>query len=104
MNKEEYSAYCYAQLLQVFSHIHKGQKDDKLKFRTEGLLQAGKLLGLLSHLDAAELMDKAHIEVFGQSIEGRKNYKENVKKALDDDNSDLFNIPAYQRRKKPAGN
>jgi len=102
MNKEEYSAYCYAQLLQVFSHIHKGQKDDKLKFRTEGLLQAGKLLGLLSRTDAAELMDKAHLAVFGQTIEGRKNYKENVRKALVDDNSDFFNIPAYERRKTSA--
>ena len=102
MNNEEYSAYCYGQLLQVFTNTHKGQKDDTLKFRTEGLLQAGKLLGVFSRADAAQLMDKAHLEVFDQTIESRKNYKENVKKALDDDNSDFFNIPAYERRKKSA--
>jgi hypothetical protein len=99
MNKQEYSAYCYSQLVQVFSNTHKGQKDDKLKFRTEGLLQAGKLLGFFSPYDAKELMDKAHIAVFGQTIEERKNNKENVKKALIDDDSDFFNIPAYERRK-----
>ena len=102
MNNEEYFAYCYNQLLQVFTNTHKGQKDDKLKYRTEGLLQAGRLLGLFSRSDAAALMDKAHLEVFGQTIEGRKNYKENVKKALVDDNCDFFNIPAYERRKKSA--
>ena len=102
MNSKEYSVYCYGQLLEVFTNTHKGQKDDKLQYRTEGLLQAGKLLGLFSRADAADLMDKAHFEVFGQTIEGRKNYKENVKKALVDDNSDFFNIPAYERRKKSA--
>jgi hypothetical protein len=102
MNNEEYSAYCYEQLLQVFTNTNKGQKDDKLQYRTEGLLQAGKLLGLFSREDAAELMDKAHIEVFGQTIDGRKNYKESVKKALIDENSDFFNIPAYERRKQSA--
>ena len=100
MNNKEYSVYCYGQLLEVFTNTNKGQKDDKLQFRTEGLLQAGKLLGLFSREDAAVLMDKAHFEVFSQTIEGRKNYKENVKKALVDDNSDFFNIPAYERRKK----
>jgi hypothetical protein len=32
-----------------------------------------------SRADAAELMSMAHIEVFGQTIEERKNHKENVK-------------------------
>jgi hypothetical protein len=100
MNNQEYSAYCYAQLVQVFSNTHKGQQDHKLKCRTEGLLQAGQLLGFLSKADALELMDLAHIEVFGQSIEARKNHKENVKKSLIDDGSDFFNIPAYERCKE----
>jgi hypothetical protein len=99
MDKDEYAAYCYGQLLQVFTNTHNGQKDDTLKCRTEGLLQAGKLMDLLSRAEAAELMDKAHLEVFGQTIEGRKTYKDNVKKALSDDNSDFFDIPAYERRK-----
>ncbi|WP_339724777.1 hypothetical protein [uncultured Paraglaciecola sp.] len=98
MNFQEYSAYCYSQLVQVFNNTLKGQPDDKLKFRTEGLLQAGKLLGYLSREDATELMNMAHIEVFGQTIEDRKNHKENIKKALTDDGSDFFTIPAYERR------
>lgn len=99
MNNQEYSAYCYSQLVQVFTNTRKGQPDDKLKFRTEGLLQAGKLLGFYSRADAAELMNMAHIEVFGQTIEARKNHKENIKKSLVDGESDFFNIPAYERRK-----
>jgi len=102
MNNQEYSTYCYSQLVQVFSNTHKRQKDDKLKFRTEGLLQAGKLLGFFSPDDAKVLMNKAHIEVFGQTIEERKNHKEQVKKSLIDDDSDFFNIPAYERLKESA--
>ena len=102
MNNQEYSAYCYSQLVQVFSNTFKGHQNDKLKFRTEGLLQAGKLLGFFSRADASELMNMAHIEVFGQTIEERKNHKENVKKSLIDDDSDFFNIPAYERLKESA--
>jgi hypothetical protein len=83
MNNQEYSTYCYSQLVQVFSNTHKGQKDDKLKFRTEGLLQAGKLLGFFSPDDAKALMNTAHIEVFGQTIDERKNPKEQVKEIPD---------------------
>ena len=36
----------------------KDKKDDKLKFRTEGLLQAGKLLGFLVHTMPKELMNQ----------------------------------------------
>jgi hypothetical protein len=60
MNNQKYSAYCYSQLVQVFSNTLKGQKDDKLKLRTEGLLQAGKLLGFFSPDNAKELMNKAY--------------------------------------------
>jgi hypothetical protein len=97
MNNQEFSTHCYGQLVQVFTNTHKCQKDDKLKFRTEGLLQAGKLLGIFSPDDAKDLMNKAHIEVFGQTIEERKIKKENVKSSLIDDGSDFFNIPAYER-------
>ena len=99
MNNQEYSAYCYSQLVQVFSNTHKGQQDDKLKFRTEGLLQGGKLIGYFSRAEATELINMAHIEVFSQTIEARKNHKENVQKSLIDDDSDFFTIPAYERRK-----
>jgi hypothetical protein len=102
MNNQEYSTHCYSQLVTVFSNTQKRQQDDKLKFRTEGLLQAGKLLGIFSPAEAKELMNKAHIEVFGQTIEERKSRKENVKKALIDDDSDFFNIPAYERLKESA--
>jgi len=64
------------------------------------LLQAGKLLGSFSQEDATELMNMAHIEVFDQTIEARKHHIEKVKKSLIDDDSDFFNIPAYERRKE----
>jgi hypothetical protein len=86
----------------VFSNTYKGHQGDKLKFLTEGLLQAGKSLGFFSRSDAAELMNMANIEVFGQIIEEHENHKKNVKKSLIDDDSDFFNIPAYERLKESA--
>jgi hypothetical protein len=65
------------------------QKDDILKYRTNVLLQAGKLLDLLCRAEAAALMDKAQLGVFALTI----------KNALNDDNSHFFNISAYDRRK-----
>jgi hypothetical protein len=47
-------------------------------------------------------MNNTHIEVFGQTIEERKNHKEQAKKHLTDDDSDFFNIPAYERLKESA--
>ncbi|PKH00151.1 hypothetical protein CXF95_05885 [Paraglaciecola sp. MB-3u-78] len=35
-------------------------------------MQAGKLLGFFNWADAAKLMNNAHIEVFGQTIEYKK--------------------------------
>jgi hypothetical protein len=99
MNKESFCQYCFKQLLLVFNNSLKGLKDEKLKYRTEGLLQAGQVLGLLSRTEASALMEKAHLQVFGQTIEARKNYKDSVKKALILDDSDFFNIPAIERRK-----
>jgi hypothetical protein len=47
-------------------------------------------------------MNKAHIEVFGQTVEERKNHNGQVKKSLIDDDSDFFNVPAYERLKESA--
>ena len=64
MNKQEYLSCCYEQLLKMFKLGKNHKKDDKQKFRTEGFIQAGKDLGVISHEDALKVMEQAHFKVF----------------------------------------
>jgi len=97
MNKEEYLGCCHEQLLEIFklAKIHK--KDDKRKFRTEGFIQAGKALGIITHEDAIDVMDKAHFDVFSESIDSRRNRKASLKEAIARGDDNFINIPAYER-------
>jgi hypothetical protein len=100
MNKEDYLDSCYEQLLKVFNLAKNHIKDDKQKFRTEGFIQAGKALGIISHEDAVDILERAHLEVFSESIESRKNRKASLKEAVAKGDDDFINIPAYERLSK----
>jgi hypothetical protein len=79
MNKDEYLDCCQAQLLKVFSLAKDHKKDDKKKFRVEGFIDAGKALGVISHVEAIDVIARSHFQVFGESIESRQNRKANFK-------------------------
>ncbi|MEH6595576.1 MAG: hypothetical protein V7736_08510 [Colwellia polaris] len=100
MNKEEYLASCKTQLLTIFKLAKNHQKDDQQKFRTEGFIQAGKVLGIISHKNAADLMEEAHFEVFNESIAARKKRKANLKQAIEKGDDSYINIPALERLKR----
>ena len=97
MTKEEYLSHCYIQLKAIFELAKNNKKDDKQKFRTEGFIHAGKVIGLISNEDALMVMEKAHFDVFGESINLRKNRKENIKNAIAKGDENFINIPAYER-------
>ncbi|WP_157828083.1 hypothetical protein [Paraglaciecola sp. MB-3u-78] len=48
MNNQEYSAYCYSQLVQVFTNTHKGQPDDELKYVPKDCCKLGSYLAFLT--------------------------------------------------------
>jgi len=100
MNKEEYLDYCQEQLINIFNLAKNHKKDDKQKFRTEGFIQAGKVLGVISHEDAIKVMEQAHFEVFSESIDSRKNRKASLKEAVARGDDNFINIPAYERLSK----
>ncbi|MFT5299204.1 MAG: hypothetical protein ACI9YH_005256 [Colwellia sp.] len=97
MNKEEYLSSCYQQLLKVFELAKRHKKDDKQKFRTEGFIHAGKTLHVITNKDAVDIMEQAHFDVFGESIEDRRNRKASLKEAVARGDDDFINIPAYER-------
>lgn len=97
MNKEEYVDSCREQLVKIFNFAKNHTKDDKQKFRTEGFIQAGKVLGMITHEDAIDVMEKAHFDVFGESMASRKNRKASLKEAIARGDDNFINIPAYER-------
>ena len=97
MDKETYIKACKNQLLNTFTLAKSYKRDDKMKFRTEGFIQAGKVLGLISHNEATMLMEEAHFEVFNESIASRKSRKAKLKVAVALGDEDYINIPAYER-------
>jgi len=52
-------------LIDIFQEAKNHQKDDKQKHRSEGYIQEGKSLGIISNKDALTLMEKVHFDVFG---------------------------------------
>jgi len=99
MNKHDFIASCYQQLLAIFEKTKSRQKDDKQKHRTEGYIQAGKVMGLITNDEVQVVMDKAHFEVFTETIESRKSRKASLKEAIERGDDSYIDIPAYERNK-----
>lgn len=99
MNKQEYVSHCYQQLVSVFQQAKHFKKDKKQKYRVEGFIHAGKLLGVISHEEAISLMEKSHFEVYAESINERQQRKASLKEAVAIGDDDFINIPAYERLK-----
>ncbi|MBT1451886.1 hypothetical protein KJ365_13415 [Glaciecola sp. XM2] len=98
MDQSAYITYCHSELKKVFTAIQNGKPDISLKHRTEGLIRAGEVLALFNRKEAKELVERAHYEVFGESIAGRGARKKSLSelKALSPD--EYFEIPAIERR------
>ncbi len=99
MDKYDFITDCYQQLLAIFEKAKNRQKDDKQKHRTEGYIQAGKVMGFITNVEVQNLMDKAHFEIFAETIESRRSKKRNLKEAIARGDHDYIDIPAYERNK-----
>jgi len=99
MDKQAYKKYCAEQLRAVFVAAKKGKTDDKLKHRSEGLLLAGELLGVIAKSEAFELIEQEHIAVFGETTAQRAERKNGLKALKAKSPDAYFDIPAIERRK-----
>jgi hypothetical protein len=84
----------------IFNLAQNHKKDDKQKYRAEGFIHAGKVLGVISHEDALKVMEQAHFKVFSESIDSRRNRKASLKDAVARGDDNFINIPAYERLSK----
>ncbi len=98
MNKNEFLDYCKNQLHISFATIKRGKTDDKQKHRTEGLLQAAKLLRFIDQSSLDLLVEEEHHKVFGETVQQRKDRKKALSDLKENSPDDYFSIPAIERR------
>ena len=94
-NKEDFKRECSRQLMGYFQLLHKNKLDTELKHRVQGFINAGEFLEVITRAEAIQLMDDAHLSVFGVTNEQRRIRKAEIK-AVRNDNS-IFDIPAIER-------
>ena len=98
MTSLDFSDFCYQQLIALFQESQRNLRNDRKKHHVEGLLHAGVLMDMFTHGQAQLMMERAHVEVFGETIEERQLNKTALKKAIAEGNDDYIDIPAFIRQ------
>jgi hypothetical protein len=100
INKEDFKRECSRQLMDYFQLLHKNKLDTELKHRVQGFINAGEFLQVITRAEAIQLMDDAHLSVFGVTNEQRKARKAEIKSVKGDQWAGIFDIPAVERLAK----
>ncbi|GGW69720.1 hypothetical protein [Alishewanella tabrizica] len=87
-----------AQFRDLFQASKAGKDNHEQRLRAQGFIHAGELLQLCSRQQVQQLMEKAHIEVFGISIAERKpSAQARRQQALQLGDYAYFEEPAFNR-------
>ncbi|GAA5136764.1 hypothetical protein [Thalassotalea piscium] len=100
IDKQAYINECYRQFLAYFTQLSSGEIETEKKNRLQGFINAGQFLNILSHADAQQLMNQAHLEVFGKTTEQRLEAKAFLQSVRKGEKEEVFSIPAISRKKK----
>jgi hypothetical protein len=100
LEKESFKQECTRQLIAYFQLLHKNNLDTELKQRVQGFINAGEFLNVITRADAIQLMDDAHLSVFGVTNEQRKERKAEIKAVRSGHEDSIFDIPAIERLAK----
>lgn len=102
MDKQLFMQQAKNQFLQIFQKSKASQPVLVEKHRAEGFLYAGELLGLTDKTELQQLMEQAHLEVFGYSLQDQAaGYQQQRKSALSQRQYQYFDEPAISRRPSP---
>ena len=71
VNKLSFLKDLEVRLLELFQRTKCGEQRTKDLARVEGFIQAGQSLGVISHQEGMNVMNQAHIKVFGKSMAER---------------------------------
>ncbi|MFC4700046.1 hypothetical protein ACFO4O_07765 [Glaciecola siphonariae] len=98
MTSDEFIAHCRNEIMITYQAIKDGKPDDKQKYRTEGLIHAAKLLGLLSSKEQKDLIEDVHMQYFGESVAERRARKKSISDLKEQSPEAYFDIPAIVRK------
>ncbi|AXT38388.1 hypothetical protein D1814_06730 [Alteromonas sp. BL110] len=89
---------CKAQLVSLYKASKDGKKVEAEKYRVQGFMHAGEVIGLISKEQGKALIADLHMEVFGETINERAQRKRKLDALKESDLDAYFAIPAIERR------
>lgn len=98
MDKDAFIKHCQQQILEVYLRTKAGKPDDAFKHRTEGCIHAAQLLGFISQQQAKEMIESAHQQVFGETVQHRRERKEKLNAIKKQSPEKYYEIPAVERK------
>ncbi|HAG30142.1 MAG TPA: hypothetical protein DCL39_11845, partial [Alteromonas macleodii] len=66
---------CTEQLIALYTASKNGKKVDAEKYRVQGFMHAGELLGIITNEQGKALIADLHVQVFGETIDERATRK-----------------------------
>ena len=96
--KQTFIDACTTQLLILYKASKDGKKVEAEKYRVQGFMHAGELMGLISKEEGKALIADLHIQVFGETIDERAQRKRKLDALKESDLDAYFAIPAIERR------
>ncbi|CAB9492218.1 hypothetical protein [Alteromonas macleodii] len=100
-NKSEKQLFldaCKTQLVSLYKASKDGKKVEAEKYRVQGFMHAGEVMGLISKEEGKALIADLHMEVFGETINERAQRKRKLEALKESDLDAYFAIPAIERR------
>lgn len=98
MDTAEFVEFCRKELIKSFNNTKNAVKDDKHRHRIEGLLQAARLLRVLTKSEIELMMEEEHLAIFGETIESRSKRKRALEALKLDNPDENYDIPAFDRK------
>lgn len=97
-DKARFVDACTTQLMRLYLASKAGKNVDTDKYRVQGFMHAGELMGLLTKEEGKALIADLHIEVFGETIDARADRKRKLNALRESDPDAYLEIPAIERR------
>lgn len=96
--KAQFREACTAQLIKLYTASKNGKKVDAEKYRVQGFMHAGEVLGVISNEEGKRLIADLHLQVFGETIDERATRKRKLNALKESDPDAYIEIPAIERR------
>ena len=89
---------CTEQLIALYTASKNGKKVDAEKYRVQGFMHAGEMLGVITNEQGKSLIAELHLQVFGETIDERATRKRKLNALKESDPDAYIEILAIERR------